>query len=687
MGLLANKNILRFWSVFLMVLQIPITALAGDAAWFIEDSGQIKKANESVNINPWNVAEITGGGANGTIELVTVEGAVAVELDEPLYKLSDGYSDKIIEKNGLWGVERNISVIVFDGSENWERFSQPGYQNKNTIIFSCTAPDEYRIQNGISTHFDVLLDNEQKNSIYDAVSFGRQRGTILMRFMNVRGIDSADSLKAYLKGQLDSGRPVKLLYPSVKSDFIPFSDEIQKQLNNSEVLGFRDNGSLRLAQNKQEILSDGVFVNNTSGNEDMDEFLVGITNVYIQNDENDLTYYIEGLYPDSEKLKVKIMDSKNNCYEGTLQYNETNFLQSKLTELELKDKDGVSIKIKINLSKTKVPDKIVNGFEPENTAIKEECIRKKNLVLPDYIPVPKNKTMPFYPENSLVFGGNKNDIETDGNILKNNCISLEDFNENELTLLAYGVKSTVKIVPVESNLNSDIKVLFLGDSLINENYYTAYVKQLFSDDNTNITLIGTRGNEDNRHEGRGGWSAYDYCNVSSKYGYTNPFLNNGSFDFKYYMESNKYDNVDMVVLNLGINDLNLIGHNGHSEILKSFTRIIESIHEFNSDIKILINLPTLPYESEATEIYKNDRLDFIEAIYNEFGAMEGQGIVLVPLYLSVDPKMSFKLIEPVIDEYNQDYSLIVTDTTHPSILGYKQMAQTTYNYIKFADSL
>ena len=153
------------------------------------------------------------------------------------------------------------------------------------------------------------------------------------------------------------------------------------------------------------------------------------------------------------------------------------------------------------------------------------------------------------------------------------------------------------------------------------------------------------------------------------------------------MESNKYDNVDMVVLNLGINDLNLIGHNGHGEILKSFTRIIESIHEFNSDIKILINLPTLPYESEATEIYKNDRLDFIEAVYNEFGAMEGQGIILVPLYLSVDPKMSFKLIEPVIDEYNQDYSLIVTDTTHPSILGYKQMAQTTYNYIKFADSL
>ena len=684
---MANKNILRFWSVFLTVLQIPITALAGDAAWFIEDSGQIKKANESVNINPWNVAEITGGGANGTVEFVTVEGAVAVELDEPLYKLSDGYSDKIIEKNGLWGVERNISVVVFDGSENWERFSQPGYQNKNTIIFSCTAPDEYRIQNGISTHFDVLLDNEQKNSIYDAVSFGRQRGTILMRFMNVRGIDSADSLKAYLKGQFDSGRPVKLLYPSVTSDFIPFSEEIQKQLNNSEVLGFRDKGSLRLAQNKQEILSDGVFENNTSGNEDMDEFLAGITNVYIQNDENDLTYYIEGLYPDSEQIKVKIMDSENNCYEGTLLYNETNFLQSKLTELELKDKDGVSIKIKINLSKTKVPDKIVNGFEPENTAIKEKCIKKKNLVLPDYIPVPKNKTMPFYPENSLVFGGNKNYIETDGNILKNNCISLENFNENELTLLAYGVKNTVKIVPVESNSNSDIKVLFLGDSLINENYYTDYVKQLFSDDNTNLTLIGTRGNEDNRHEGRGGWSAYDYCNVSSKYGYTNPFLNNGSFDFKYYMESNKYDNVDMVVLNLGINDLNLIGHNGHSEILKYFTRIIESIHKFNSDIKILINLPTLPYESEATEIYKNDRLDFIEAIFNEFRGMEEQGIILVPLYLSVDPKMSYKFVEPVIDEYNQDYGLIVNDTTHPSILGYKQMAQTTYNYIKFADSL
>ena len=670
-----------------MVLQIPITALAGDAAWFIEDSGQIKKANESVNINPWNVAEITGGGANGTVEFVTIEGAVTVELDEPLYKLSDGYSDKIIEKNGLWGVERNISVAVFDGSENWERFSQPGYQINNTIIFSCTAPDEYIIQNGISTHFDVLLDNEQKNSIYDAVSFGRQRGTILMRLMNVRGINSVDSLKLYLKGQFDSGRPVKLLYPSVKSQFIPFGDDIQKQLNNSEVLGFRDNGSLRLAQNKKEILSEVVFENNTSGNEDMDKFLAGITNVYIQNDKKDLTYYVEGLYPESEKLKVKIMDSENNCYEGSLLYDETNFLQSKLTELELKNKDHVTIKIKMNLSKTKVPDKTVNGFEPENTAIKEACIRTKNLVLPDYLPVAENKTIPFYPENGLVFGGERDDIETESSILKNNCISLGNHNENELILTAYGVKNEVKIVPADSNLKGDVKVLFLGDSLINENYYTASVKELFSDDSTNLTLIGTRGNGDNRHEGRGGWSAYDYCNVSSKYGYTNPFLNNGHFDFKYYMEANKYDNVDMVVLNLGINDLNLIGHNGHSEVLKYFTRIIESIHEFNSDIKILINLPTLPYESEATEIYKIDRLDFIEAIFNEFGGMEEQGIILVPLYLSVDSKMSYKFVEPIIDEYNQDYGLIVNDTTHPSTLGYKQMAQMTYNYIKFADSL
>ena len=123
------------------------------------------------------------------------------------------------------------------------------------------------------------------------------------------------------------------------------------------------------------------------------------------------------------------------------------------------------------------------------------------------------------------------------------------------------VKASTEIIKVKKQSGAGLEktVLFLGDSLINENAYTNCVLELFKNDDMNIKLIGTRGTEQNKHEGRGGWSAYDYCNETTKYGFTNPFLNNGKFDFSYYMKNNGYDNIDYVVVSIGLqmNDKNI----------------------------------------------------------------------------------------------------------------------------------
>lgn len=671
---MANKKALRFWAILLTAMQLPVGAYAADADWHMESSGEIKRANESVNTNPWNVASIAGGGESGTAEIVTVYGGVKVKLDAPLYKLSEGYSDRIVEKDGLWGVERNVTVIAFDGSENWEIYKQPGYQNSNTIIFTCTAPEDYRIQNGVSTHFDVVLDSAQKNRIYDGISFGRQRDTILMRFMKVRGIDSVDGLKSYLKGQYDAGRAVKLLYPAVESTFTPFDEDTQKQLKGSEVLGFRDSGPLRFGQDEIKLAE--IFEKETSENYEMDHFLCGIDDVRIFNSDENKKYFIEGVYPGKEGVTVKAADTAGGSFSGTLRYNEQDFLASRLTELVLGGDGGTEIRLRLNLSKVKVPSEAVNGFGYEDTALTADCIKAEHLVLPDYMPMTDNRKTPFYTENSLIYD-NETKPETVGKI---------DENRAYLTVKADDMEKSMEIItPTEKR--ERLNILFLGDSLINQNYYTAEVKKLFEDDSIKLSFIGTLGTDGARHEGRGGWSAYDYCRMESKYGYSNPFLNEGKFDFEHYMDKNNYDKADIVVLNLGINDLNLLEHNGHEEILGYFSEITESIHEYDPSAMILINLPILPYNSVENEAYRYDRLELAESLYKEFGNREADGVILVPLYLSVDPEMSYKLCDPVIDEFNQDYGLIVTDATHPSIRGYTQMAEMTYNYIKFAAAI
>ena len=206
---------------------------------------------------------------------------------------------------------------------------------------------------------------------------------------------------------------------------------------------------------------------------------------------------------------------------------------------------------------------------------------------------------------------------------------------------------------------------------------------MFENDAMNIHLIGTRGTEENKHEGRGGWSAYDYCNEQTKYGFTNPFLNNGKFDFGYYMKSNEYAGVDYVVISLGVNDLNIVGHNSHSEIIGYFNTIFDSIHQYDADIKIILNTPTMLFSTESTDGAKNTRLEFTKTLKQTYENKEYDGIYLSAISMSINPSMNFKWIE----QTDKSKPMKVSDTTHPNLHGYQNMAKTTYAFIKYLAEL
>ena len=305
------------------------------------------------------------------------------------------------------------------------------------------------------------------------------------------------------------------------------------------------------------------------------------------------------------------------------------------------------------------------------------------MIFTAYTPVVEGVDIIQYPYNGLInstedvflFTEDGQKINTKQGIsLLNSASTLTFTLENDDS-----IQTSTEIIKVKKDAGAGTEktVLFLGDSLINENAYTQCVQELFQEDAMKIKLIGTRGTEDNPHEGRGGWSAYDYCNETTKYGFTNPFLKDGKFDFSYYMQSNEYAGVDYVVVSMGVNDLNLVGHNSHDEIIGYFNTIFESIHKYNPEIKIILNTPTMLFSTESTDGAKNTRLEFSKRLKEEYA--DKKGIYLSSISMAINPSMNFKWIE----EMDKSKPMTVSDTTHPNLHGYRNMATTTYAFFKY----
>ena len=101
-------------------------------------------------------------------------------------------------------------------------------------------------------------------------------------------------------------------------------------------------------------------------------------------------------------------------------------------------------------------------------------------------------------------------------------------------------------------------IMLLGDEMI-DNAYVAKAVQFMSADFTdagNVHLIGTRGIDANKHEGRAKWDWYNYVNSDSYAGITNPFRKNGKLDLYNYAVVNNIFSIDYVLICLGTNDVN-----------------------------------------------------------------------------------------------------------------------------------
>lgn len=288
----------------------------------------------------------------------------------------------------------------------------------------------------------------------------------------------------------------------------------------------------------------------------------------------------------------------------------------------------------------------------------------------------QNHLYPTYEHKSVITGG----VTADGAI---GFLFTPDYNIGLL-------QKRMSVVNVPADAGSDLtkKVLFIGDSKTDANEYTQYLLDMFANDCMSIELLGTRGNsEQNRHEGRSGWSAKGYVTNEWERGVVgeSPFFNpeTEQFDFSYYMTQNGYTGVDYVFINLGTND-------AVSDFIDYYHQMIDGIRAYDPNIIIGLWVPA-PFATFGGYTHiGNDNQTFaaMKAVLEEFDTPEYEAdkVFVVPTHMNIDTFHDFPWNEVAYNDKTGDKYRVCTDQIHESN-GYKHDADVIFGYIKYFATL
>lgn len=249
--------------------------------------------------------------------------------------------------------------------------------------------------------------------------------------------------------------------------------------------------------------------------------------------------------------------------------------------------------------------------------------------------------------------------------------------------------ATIAVEVIAEPALSGKKVIFIGDSLTEATYYPAEIQNNLS--GGGITSLGTRSNYIYindvgmrvPHEGRSGWSVANYLSVASYNGATNSFYNpdTGAFDFSYYMAQQGYSSVDAVCISLGTNGVTSITTN-----VNGIDTMIDSIHDYNANIKVFVALITPPAIQDgwrsiaSTDEWKRQQLSLVEAYISAFGKRT-DNVYVVPWHIAVHRDYDFPRVEVAESARNPIVITRANNNVHPSVYGYLKMADMLYNIL------
>lgn len=213
----------------------------------------------------------------------------------------------------------------------------------------------------------------------------------------------------------------------------------------------------------------------------------------------------------------------------------------------------------------------------------------------------------------------------------------------------------------------ELSILCIGDDTVDMNM-PGYIKEYLTQLGYTPTMLGTQINSidingyglknlnDEHGEGHKGWRLTDFmCKTKHKDGSpyyisNNPFMNNSAFDFSYYMNSNSYDKVDVIIISIGLNDItgyhtasaiediqNLSIAQNIEQLPNLYKEMITNIHTYDPNIKIIIN-PTMT--KGIDDDFNRKSLQLTEVLVYDLKNMSNvfivPGYITQPLFVSAN---------------------------------------------------
>ena len=152
-----------------------------------------------------------------------------------------------------------------------------------------------------------------------------------------------------------------------------------------------------------------------------------------------------------------------------------------------------------------------------------------------------------------------------------------------------------------------------------------------------------------------------------------------------YMENQGYESVDYVFICLGTNDIARGNYKSEAELKEYFDAMIESIHDYDPNIRIGLWLPPTRSLMENRNRQGIDlSLWMNKWLIETYDNREDEKIYLVPVYLNVDPYHDYRASVVPVSSRNTEFTMTVdTDNVHPARVGYNKIADVIYSYIKY----
>lgn len=269
--------------------------------------------------------------------------------------------------------------------------------------------------------------------------------------------------------------------------------------------------------------------------------------------------------------------------------------------------------------------------------------------------------------------------------------------EYPLTLTIYNnnmlqVATASTIIKIVSNvIESPLNLLTIGDSLSNNKAWLGEVRTL---SNNQITHVGTRGFGSVMHEGRSGFSVREYL-LGTSYAFegegVHPFWDGARSNWNYY-KTNTGINPNAVQIFLGTNEIEL-DPTSNAEKIK---QIVDYIRQDDATIPIFLaftlyrgNQDGIAQQISSDGYSAGSGVWKLEEDRKVFNLMTNLAELLggytdlhfVPISLTHDSEYNFGAVSTTVNPRATQTELLPSEATHPQTQGYMQFADCMFSVL------